>query len=227
MQKLAKTVYVALESISSDSLQQHTLQLEQELHTLGLPVQTLEFPTSKAEVYAQALVDSPELLQNPRAVGLAAILDRRKSILAVTTELKEPHIILCSGGPLATQAWLSGLYAEASERIELHKWLDDFEYAVLGNTRLDLTLFLDVLPEHLSANETVLPPVGWGTQPIPNADSLRSAYIEASHIAPKTKVVTCYNGHLQKPDLTIHNEIWNLVRRIALKTNLPPEHAHI
>ena len=112
-ENMQRPLVVALEGISPDLLQVQLSMLEQELHTAGVVVRRLAFPTQKAAEHVPALFQAPELEQ------------------------------------------------------------------------------------------------------------LRTAYVEAANLFPKTKIVSASREGLLKPDSDIGNEVWNLVRRIVLKTDIP------
>lgn len=217
------SVMIALESVSTDILAAQLQGLEAELTTAGLPVRRLEFPSSSAESNIPGLVGTPELLRSEEAVGLVAALDRAKVFTEILAEASaRGEVVLLCGSALNTAAWLASGIAENAERVALYKWLDGLECNVFAQKRLDLVLLLDCLPEHIDLQEGFVAPVGWGNRSAPEVVTLRDCYVEAAKLFPNTKIVNCFRDGLLKPDSDIQNEIWNLVRRIALKSNVPP-----
>ncbi len=212
---------IALESLSQDILEAQLHLLEAELSTAGFSVRRLEFPSSSAESNVPGLLDTPGLVDSVQSLGVIAALDRARTF-ARLGETPEKEIVVCTGSSLSTAAWLTSKVEEHGERIGLYRWLDELEHTVFTHRRIDFTVFLDCLPEHIDLHETVLVPVGWGSREVPEVSVLRERYVEAAKLTPGAKIISCYREDLLKPDSEIQNELWNLVRRIALKSNLRP-----
>lgn len=210
-------VIIALESVSGDMLATQLQALEAELITIGLTVKRMEFPTPRAKSHIPGLFEMPLLLNSPEAVAIASCLDRTVSLMDATKIQPESEVILLTGSQLATAAWLATLRVEHTERIMLYKWLDELEHKVFSQRRIDLTILLDHDPRHIGLTDAVIPPCGWENRPAPEIEVLRKSYLEAGNLSPNTKIVSCEKRGLLKPDTEVHNEVWNLVRRIALK----------
>lgn len=210
-------VTIALESISGEVLTTQLKELERELISAGFVVRRLEFPSQQAEVGATSLFKYPELLATPEAVGLASALDRVAVFYEAYKTQSESEIILLTGSQLATAAWLATLVREHRDRIGLYKWLDELEHKVFTQRRIDLTILLDHDPKHIDMQDAIVSPAGWLERTAPEIEILRNSYLEAAKLLPNTKIVACERAGLLRPDTEIHNEIWNLTRRIALK----------
>lgn len=222
-QKHSKIV-IALESLSGDVLTAQLRGLEAELLSAGFLVQRLEFPSTNAKEASPGLTDEQRLLKTSRALGIVASVDRARILTNLTEDgAKTSEVVLLTGSLLSTAAWLATLELEHGERVALYRWLDDLEHGVFIQKRMDLVVLLDCLPEHIDVQDAVILPVGWGNRGVPEAAALRTTYIEAAKLYPGTKIISCHRDGLLKPDSEIENELWNLVRRIALKTNLPPK----
>jgi hypothetical protein len=217
-------VVIALESLSSDVLSAQLRGLEAELLAAGFLVQRLEFPSSSAKDNLPGLTEDQSLLKSSRALGIIASIDRARTFANFADETtKASEVVLLTGSILSTAAWLATLEPEHGERVALYRWLDELEHAVFLQKRIDLVVLLDCLPEHIDVQDSVILPVGWGQRGVPEAAALRASYIEAAKLYPGSKIISCHRDGLLKPDSEIENELWNLVRRIALKTNLPPK----
>ncbi len=220
-QQRMRPFVVALEALSPDMLHAQLELLERELYTAGCSVRRLAFPSETAEQKVPALFAEPQLLQSAQSVGLVAAVDRASVLSGLESVPSTTEVVLLTGGLLHSAAWTGVLFSEASERVALYRWLDELEHAVLGQRRVDLNIYVDILPEHIDLQEHVYCPVGWGSRPAPEIEVLRACYLEAANLLPKTKVVAASRDGLLKPDSDIGNEVWNLVRRIVLKTEMP------
>lgn len=214
-------IVVGVESLSVDTLHTQLESLEQEFAANGFMIRLMKFPSHSAEENIPGLFAAPELLQSGQSVGVVAAVDRAKSFSQPLSAATQPEALLFTGGVLSTAGWLSTGLPEYSERVSLYRWLDELEYAVFSRRRPDLTVFLDFLPDHVDIAEIETLPVGWGDRALPTIGELRERYLEAARLLPGTKVLSCFRGTLLKPDAEIRNELWNLVRRITLKANVP------
>ena len=214
---------VALEGLSVDMLSSQLKGLEEELYGAGFSVRRLEFPSSSSSENIPGLTQNPKLLKSAQSLGIIAALDRARTFLDATSNATPGEITLLTGSVLTTAAWLATLPLEYGERVALYRWLDELEFTVFGQHRLNLVILLDCLPDHIDLQETVIAPVGWADRSVPDVAKLRERYIEAAKLFPGTKIIPCYKEELLKPDSEVRNELWNLVRRIVLKTNIPPK----
>lgn len=219
--KRARPLVVALEALSPDVLHAQLILLERELYTAGCTVRRLAFPSEGAEHKVPAFFSEPQLLQSAQSIGLVAAVDRGSVLSGLEASQDSSEVVLLTGGLLHAAAWTGVLFSEGPDRVALYRWLDELEHTVLGQRRVDLSLFIDILPEHIDLQEHVYCPVGWGETPAPEIEVLRACYLEAASLLPKTKVVAASRDGLLKPDSEIGNEVWNLVRRIVLKTEMP------
>ncbi len=210
-------VIIALESISGDVLTTQLNELEAELVATGLTVKHMEFPSPRSKLHIPAVFETPGLLEAPEAIAITSCLDRIVGLASTIKTQLESEVILLTGSPLSTAAWLATLVPEYTERIMLYKWLDELEHKVFAQKRIDLTILLDHDPKYIDLADAVIPPAGWENRPAPEIELLRRSYLEAGKLLPNTKIIGCEKSGLLKPDTDVHNEIWNLVRRIALK----------
>ncbi len=214
---------VAVEALSVEIAEVYIAALEQELLLAGHTVVRLEFPSSTVASNIPVLHEVPHLLESPQVLGIAAAFDRAKYLADASQKLEQGEVLLLQGSNFATAAWLATGIAEYADRVSLYKWLDELDHVVFKQKRLDLTVFLDYLPEDLHLAGALIPPHGWTRKPLPTMQELRDKYLEAAHLLPGVKIVNSHRQGLLKPDSEIQNELWNLVRRIALKSNLPPK----
>lgn len=213
---------IAIESVSSEVTQTLFASVEQELVTAGYQVRQIEFPTSNAQENIPSLFALPAALDSEELVGFVAALDRGVLLGHPKNGVEVPEVVLISGSRLATAAWLATGIPEYNDRVSLYRWLEKLDQALLKTPRTDLTVYIDVLPNHVEQIEEASAPAGWLHRKKPAIVDLRESFLEAAQLTAGVKVVPAHKNGKLMPDGEIHNRVWNLVRRIALKTNLPP-----
>lgn len=213
---------IAIESVSSEITQTLLSSIERELATAGFAVSVLELPTKQAERNIPAVFEFPDLLDNNEVIGFVAGLDKCVELKTLTARVQEGEIVLLTGSRLAVAAWLATEVDEYNNRVILYRWLERIDQALLKVPKIDLSIYVDVLPEHVSDIEHVSAPAGWLHRKMPRIAGLRDSFLEAAQLTAAVKLVLAHKNGKLMPDGEIHNRVWNLVRRIALKTNLPP-----
>lgn len=213
---------IAIESVSGEVTQTLLAGLERELTTAGFTVSVVELPTKQAENNIPAVFEHPDLLNNGEVIGFVAGLDKCVELKALTERVQQGEIVLLTGSRLAVAAWLATEIAEYNNRVILYRWLERIDQALLKVPKIDLSVYVDVLPEHVSDIEYVSAPAGWLNRRMPQIAALRDSFLEAAQLTAAVKVVLAHKNGKLMPDGEIHNRVWNLIRRIALKTNLPP-----
>lgn len=213
---------IAIESISAEVTQTLMASIEQELITAGHQVRQIEFPTSQASQNIPAVFELRHALESEDLVGFVAALDRAMLLVPPVGRAAEQEVLLVSGSRLATAAWLATSIDEYNDRVGLYRWLEKIDQVLLKIPRVDVTVFVDVLPNHVGQIEQTSAPAAWLDRKKPSIVDLRDSFLEAAQLTAAVKVVPAHKNDKLMPDGEIHNRVWNLVRRIALKTNLPP-----
>ena len=117
------------------------------------------------------------------------------------------------------------------DRLKFFKWLDNLEYNIFGIPKPDLNIILHVpaevaqkLVDLKSADERKY--ANGKKRDLHEADlnhlkNAEKVYLQIAKLFPNTKLVECMAGkELMSPE-QIHNKVWELVRRIALKDIKP------
>lgn len=215
-----RSTVIALESVSSELLHTILESVEQELTTLGYTVRHLELPTKQYKENVPALFEIPTGLENQEMVGLVAELDRCKALSTTLTDSPEKEVVLVTGGRLCTAAWIAAEVGEYNSRVGLYRWLEHLDKVLLKTPKTDLCVLLDVLPGHVGSMEQSSPPAAWQNRRKPDLSNLRDRYLEVAQLTPGTKIVAAHANEKLMPDGQVHNAVWNLIRRIALKNNI-------
>lgn len=213
---------IAIESVSTEVTQTLLASIERELTTAGFAASVVELPTKQAEQNIPAVFEFPDLLDNHEVIGFVAGLDKCIELKSLSARVQQGEIILLTGSRLAVAAWLATEMLEYNSRVILYRWLERVDQVLLKVPKIDLSIYVDVLPEHVNDIEHVSAPAGWLNRAVPSTVSLRDSFLEAAQLTAAVKMVLAHKNGKLMPDGEIHNRVWNLVRRIALKTNLPP-----
>ena len=213
---------IAIESVSSEVTQTLLASIERELTTAGFAASVIELPTKQAENNIPAVFEFPELLDNHEVMGFVAGLDKCIELKTLSARVEQGETILLTGSRLAVAAWLATEISEYNSRVMLYRWLERVDQVLLRVPKVDLSIYVDALPEHVSDIEHISAPAGWLQRTVPAIADLRESFLEAAQLTAGVKVVPAHKNGKLMPDGEIHNRVWNLVRRIALKTNRPP-----
>ena len=168
------------------------------------------------------MFEFPELLDNHEVMGFVAGLDKCIELKTLSARVEQGETILLTGSRLAVAAWLATEISEYNSRVMLYRWLERVDQVLLRVPKVDLSIYVDALPEHVSDIEHISAPAGWLQRTVPAIADLRESFLEAAQLTAGVKVVPAHKNGKLMPDGEIHNRVWNLVRRIALKTNRPP-----
>lgn len=213
---------IAIESVSVEAVQTLFTSIERELITGGYQVRQIEFPTTNVKQNIPAVFELPHALESEDMLGLVAAVDRAMLLVFPHGGEQSREAVLISGSRLATAAWLATTIDEYNDRVSLYRWLEKVDQVLLKAPKADLTVYVDMLPDHVGQIEQASLPAGWLNRNKPAIADLRESFLEAAQLTAGVKVVPAHKNGKLMPDGEIHNRVWNLVRRIALKTNLPP-----
>ena len=111
-----------------------------------------------------------------------------------------------------------GKIADPIERLKFFKWLNNLEYNIFGIPKPDLNIILHVsakvgqtrtlkLSKKKDLHDTDLK----------HLKDAEKVYLEISQLFPNTRLIECAEGNKMLTPKEIHNQIWEYVRRIALK----------
>ncbi|HYV33874.1 MAG TPA: dTMP kinase [Candidatus Limnocylindria bacterium] len=200
--------------------------LIKELELSGYNVETLVFPQygSKSAGVVEEYLQGKYGQMNPQAASLLYAVDRFDASFKIRKLLSQGKIIVCQRYVTSNAGHQGGNIKDDVERVKFFRWLDNIEYGIFNIPKPDLNLIL-----HVPA-EIAFKLVGARAkkQKIKNdllekdlkhLQRAEKVYLEIAKLFPNTKLVECVSkGKLLSPS-DIHNKVWDLVRRIALKNN--------
>lgn len=203
--------------------------LKEVLETEGYDVETADFPQygQKSAGAVEEYLNGKYGQVNPHAGSVLYAVDRFDASFKIREWLAKGKIVLTNRYVTANAGHQGGKIEDEAERIKFFKWLDNLEYTIFGIPKPDLNVILHVPAEIaqrlVDKKETKMREYAKGKKrDLHEADlnHLKNAervYLEISKLFPNTKLVECMNGGTLMTVQEIHNRIWELVRRIALK----------
>lgn len=212
-----KPIVLAVESLHGDLALPFLQKLESDLTANAFTPISVLLPQSGSVEKLKPLLQKKSLGQNPKTGASLSSFERLFSLESKSFAGEVSPVLLLNNGNLASSAWYATQIEDVPQRIQFYRWIDEFEYHDLGLQRPDLTVYIDILPQHALLPDLPPKPVCWDSEILPVMEVLRDRYLEVSGLLPNVKVVRGYDNDLLLPDQIIYNQIWELVRRVVLK----------
>lgn len=164
---------------------------------------------------------------NPQAASILYAIDRFDASFEIREMLNQGKIVIADRYVTANAGHQGGKIKDEAERIKFFKWLDNLEYGTFGIPKPDLNIILHV-PAEMSqkliakrSEEDKTRKTDIHEKDLNHLKNAELVYLQIAQLFPNTKLVECVEqGRLESPE-EIHNKVWELVRRIALKNILP------
>jgi dTMP kinase len=206
--------------------------LVQTLKDEGYDPMTLDFPQygTKSAGPLEEYLNGKYGQLNPYAASIFYAIDRFDSAEQLREWLSHGKIIVANRYVTANAGHQGGKIRDSLERVKYFRWLDHLEYNIFGIPKPDLNLILHVpapvaqklvdkkdpgMRKYANGKKRDLHEADLGH--LKNAERV---YLEIAKLFPNTKLVECMeSGKLLTPQ-QVHNKIWELVRRIALKDQI-------
>ncbi len=208
--------------------------LEDELKASGFNVEIADFPRygqSSAWFVEEYLISQKYGQVNPYASSIFYAVDRFDAKNQICQWLDEGKIVISNRYVTANAGHQGGKIADETERLKFFKWLDNLEYNIFGIPKPDLNIILHVPAEiaqqlakkkwqekrdYMKGKTTDL-----HESDIKHLQDAENTYLQIAKLFPNTKLVECAEGGELFPPQVIHNKVWELARRIALKDLTP------
>lgn len=216
--------FIVVDGIDGSGKTTQVHLLKQELELSGYRTEYIHFPQhgKPSAVLVDNYLSGKYGHMNPQAASIFFAVDRFEASEYIRQLLQQGVIVLCDRYVTANAAHQGSKIPNHVQRLKFFKWLDNLEYMTFGIPRPDLTIILDVPAEaaiQMIANR--LEDAGhidnMHEASIEHLKNSHSIYLEIAKLFPNTRLVECVKGdELMLPE-EIHNKVWELVRRIALK----------
>jgi dTMP kinase len=197
------------------------------LKTEGYEVETIHFPQygNKSAGAVEEYLSGKYGRLNPYAASIFYAIDRFDASATITDWLKEGKVVVCDRYVTANAGHQGGKIVSDFERLKYFKWLNNLEYKIFGIPKPDLNIILHMPAE--TANELMEERHKKSgaeekrkdihEEDLDHLKASENAYLEIAKLFPNTKLVECVEGDELLLPQEIHNKVWELVRRIALK----------
>lgn len=220
--------FIVIDGIDGSGKSTQLALLAEELKLSGFKVEQIHFPQhgQRSAAMLDDYLAGKYGQMNPYAASTFFAMDRFDAGPKIKQWLAEGKIVLCDRYVTANAGHQGGKIADHMDRLRFFKWLDNLEYNIFGIPKPDLNIILSVPAEAAvqlirgrkedSGHEDNL-----HEKDLEHLKNSHKIYEEISKLFPNTKLVQCVAGNELLSPRDIHNKVWDLVRRIALKDIKP------
>jgi len=207
---------------SGKSTQRELLRLELELN--GFETESIHFPRhgEPTAYFVDKYLKGKYGDVNPYAASVFYAVDRFDASAQIKKWLKAGKIVLSDRYVTANAGHQGCKILDTEERMKFFKWLDNLEYGIMGLPKPDLNIILNIpyltahrLLENRKSEENIIDNIH--EKSLTHLRLAQQVYIQIGKMFPNTKIVECVEGKNILSPQEIHNKVWDLVRRIALK----------
>jgi dTMP kinase len=225
--------FIVIDGTDGSGKATQTNLLVDELKVGGYPVEMVDFPQygTKSAGLIEEYLNGKYGQVGPQAASIFYAIDRFDASFKIRQWLKEGRVVISNRYVTANAGHQGGKIDDDIDRLKFFKWLDNLEYNIFGIPKPDLNIILHVpaetaqkLVDKKSAFERKY--VNGKKRDLHEADikhlkNAEKVYLEIAKLFPNTKLVECVkDSELLSPG-EVHNKVWELVRRIALKDIKP------
>lgn len=203
-----------------------TNMLVDTLREEGYDVEIADFPKygSKSAGPLEEYLDGKYGDLNPYASSVFYAVDRLDASAQLYQWLDEGKIVISNRYVTANAGHQGGKIIDRLERLKFFKWLNNLEYNIFGIPKPDLNIILHV-PAKVGQARTLKQNKkkdmhALNLQHLENAEKV---YLEIAQLLPNTRLVECAEGDDMLTPQDVHNQVWEYVRRIALKDFPSPQ----
>lgn len=225
--------FIVIDGTDGSGKATQTDLLVNELKVNGYPVEMTDFPQygTKSAGLIEEYLNGKYGQVGPEAASIFYAIDRFDASFKIRQWLAEGKIVISNRYVTANAGHQGGKISDDIDRLKYFKWLDNLEYNIFNIPKPDLNIILHMPAEMAqklvdkksAATRTY---VNGKKRDLHEADihhlkNAEKVYLQIAKLFPNTKLVECiYQGKLLSPG-DVHNKVWELVRRIALKDIKP------
>lgn len=227
--KPQKGRFIVIDGTDGSGKATQTQLLIDELKLGGYNVEMADFPQygQKSAGLVEDYLNGKYGHVSPQAASIFYAVDRFDASFKIKQWLEEGKIVVVNRYVTANAGHQGGKIEDNIDRMKFFRWLDNLEYTIFNIPKPDLNIILHMPAEMAQKlvdkkSVAVRKYANGKKRDLHEADlkhlqNAEKVYIEISKLFPNTKLVECVNnGQLLTPP-DVHNKVWELVRRIALK----------
>lgn len=221
--------FIVIDGSDGSGKTTQTNLLIEELKANGMDVCMADFPQygKKSAYFVEEYLNGSYGHQEARAASIFYAVDRFDASSQIREWLRDGKIVISNRYVTANAGHQGGKIADEQERLKYFRWLNNLEYEIFNIPKPDLNVILHI-PTEIAVK--LLEARRKSDQSIPvhkkkdlheqdeaHMKNASESYLQIAKLFPNTKLVECYReGRLLSPG-EVHNKVWELVRRIALK----------
>ncbi len=221
--------FIVIDGTDGSGKATQTKMLLETMRLENYPVEIVDFPQygTKSAGIIEEYLNGKYGQVSPQAASIFYAIDRFDASFKIREWLNQGKIIIANRYVTANAGHQGGKIQNDFQRLKFFKWLNNLEYEVFSIPRPDLNIILHVpseiaqsLVDKKSADERKYAQGKKRDLHEADLEHLKNAekvYLEIARLFPNTKLVECVqNGSLMSVQ-SIHNQVWQLVRRVGLK----------
>lgn len=163
---------------------------------------------------------------DPYAGSLLYAVDRFDASFMIRDLLRDGKIIVCQRYVTSNAGHQGGNIEDDAERIRFFKWLDNIEFGIFKIPKPDLNIILHVPAKtafELAKERAKIEDIKYDflEKNLEHLHRAEQVYLQIAKLFPNTKLISCTDNEELLHPQAIHNKVWELVRRIALKDLQP------
>jgi len=220
--------FIVIDGTDGSGKATQTNLLLETLEAYEYPAEMVDFPQydTKSSGPLEKYLSGKYGQVEPHPASILYAVDRFDASFKIRNHLDKGKIVVANRYVTSNAGHQGSKIDEEHERIQYFKWLDNLEYNIFKIPKPDLNIILHV-PSDV-AYELILQRSKEENRALDMHENDREhlkraeeVYLSIAKLFPNTKLIECVeDGKLLSPD-QIHNKVWELVRRIALKNSLP------
>jgi len=228
-----KGKFIVIDGTDGSGKATQTALLINELKANGHDVETTDFPQygTKSAGMVEEYLNGKYGQVNPQASSIFYAVDRFDASFKMRQWLNEGKIIVSNRYVTASAGHQGGKISDDAERLKFFRWLNDLEYNIFGIPKPDLNIILHMPAEIAQGlvdkkSADVRKYAEGKKRDLHEADlnhlkNAEKVFKEIAKLFPNTKLVECVENYNLLTREQVHNKVWELVRRIALKDLKP------
>lgn len=227
--EIQKGRFIVIDGTDGSGKATQTQLLVDTLKAEGSGVEMADFPQygQKSAGMVEDYLNGKYGQLKPEAASIFYAVDRFDASFKIRQWLEDGKIVVANRYVTANAGHQGGKISDHIDRMKFFRWLDNLEYGIFNIPKPDLNIILhmpaEVAQQLVDRKSALSREYAHGKkrdlheadlQHLKNAEQV---YMEIAKLFPNTKLVECTAGDRLLSPQEVHNKVWELARRIALK----------